>query len=360
MIPIPTLQPGEKLPVGIYFDLPEDTYHADDGLGSTALKRIVVDPYDWQFDRLHEDEPDTEALQFGQALHARMLVGRSELEANFAPTFDKKPFSGALDTVSDMKEWLTLKGQRNLSSRKKDDLIRRVLEIDPHQPIIDVLKRNWDERHAGKTFLKPKRWAQIEVAARFVQSDPLLSAVMQDGTFIDGAPEVSVIFETNGVRRKARFDRLLRHAIVDLKSFTPMFFARLEWNALSVIDRMRYDIQAAAYRLAWKWAKEQYLDGTLQIYGAQPFDGFLSETFDRDYPDWIWIFVKTKSAPQPLVVAWDAEIANATAEMLVEDAVNTYRTLSEKFGTHVEWMPERAALRLTDADLPTHFGNKIR
>ncbi len=339
---------------GIYFNLNADLYHQDRALGSSSIKAIAQDIFEYQFDKLYGEDLDTDALRFGSALHCRILESKEALDAQFCHEFDKSLIEGALDTVADLKAWLEEKGRGGLSGKKKDDLIELVRHLDPEQPIAAVIKAKWDAENEGKVMLPPKRWAQIETAARWLQRDPLLGAVMTDGTFNSGAPEVSVFYEDRGVRLKARFDRLLRHAIVDLKSFAPWFSGNLEGAVIKVIERMRYDIQAADYVRAWHKAKELYLEG--RVYGEPPFPTFLDECFDRDEPKWIWIFVKSKGAPQPLVVDWQAKLAMRAAMDKVEHAIDEYIRLRDEFGEDNEWVPQRPALTIDDSSLPAYFG----
>lgn len=339
---------------GIYFGMDEAEYHADPALGSTSIKALAVDAYEFQFDRLYGEDKDTDALVFGSALHARILEGREAFNRKFCQEFDKATVEGALDTIADLKKWLDERGQAGFSSKNKPDLIAMVQRIDPEQPIVDVIKRAWDNANQGKTALKPKRWAQVDVAARWVQRDPLLSAVMEDGTFSHGAPEVSIFYEDRGVRLKARIDRLLRHAIVDVKSFAPRSAGRIEDLALKAINNMRYDLQAADYLRAWQSAKELYAAG--KVFGEPPFSSFLAECFDREEPAWIWIMIKSAGAPQPLVIDWQAKFARLHAADQVEQAIETYLQLRDQHGDEVEWPPMRPALTLTDSDLPTYFG----
>ena len=339
---------------GIYFNLSDDLYHADPALGSSSIKALSVDAYEYQFDRLYGEDKDTDALIFGSALHARILEGRAAFEAKFCSEFDKSTVAGALDTVAELKTFLEQYGQTGLSAKRKDDLIKLVQQIDPHQPIADVIKAEWAARSEGKIALKPKRWAQVETAARWVQRDPLLSAVMEDGTFSHGAPEVSIFYEENGVRLKARFDRLLRHAIVDLKSFAPRGTGRIEDLALKAIQTMRYHIQSADYIRAWHRAKELFAAG--QVFGEAPFASFLAECFDREEPAWIWIMVKSVGAPQPLVIDWQATFVKSRAAEQVEEAIATYARLRDEHGDDAEWPPMRPAVTVTDSDLPPWFG----
>jgi hypothetical protein len=331
----------------------EAEYHADKALGSSSIKALRVDPFEWQFDNLYGPEIESDAMDFGSGVHARILEGRAAFESKFCSEYDKTQSEGALDTATDIKTWLQSFGQAGLSGKTKPDLIKLALEIDPKVRIVDVLKAEWAAKNAGKTPLKPKRWAQIEVASRWVQRDPLLSAVMEDGTFVSGAPEVSIFYEDRGVRLKARFDRLMRHAIVDLKTFAPMGDGQIDGprgTAVRTIRRMKYHIQAAAYLRAWERAKELFTEGL--VFGDEPFPGFLEECFDRDEPKWIWIMVKSKGAPQPLVVDWMAKAIKIQAAQDVEIAIQDYIDLSAEHGADQEWPPMRPAMTLEDSDLP--------
>lgn len=344
---------------GIYFGLPDDVYHSDKSLGSSRIKALAVDPFEAQFDHLYGEDKDTDALVFGSALHKRLLEGRTAFEAAYTKEFDKSLIEGCLVTVDDIKKRLATIGmEKGLSGKSKADLTKLLMEHDPEARFADIEKAKWEAANGDKIPLKLKRWAQIEVACRWVQRDPLLSAVMEDGTFIEGAPEVSIFYVDKGVRLKCRLDRLLRHAIVDLKSFAPMFSGRIDGGdgaALKTINRMRYDVQEAAYQRGWKYAAEHLFPKGL-VYGEEPYDGFLADCFNRDEPKWIWIMVKSKGAPQPLVIDWRPKMAKAVAAEEVERAIDTYVYLRDLHGEENEWPPQRPAMTIEDQDLPPHFG----
>lgn len=345
----------EKIPSGIHFDMAENIYHAFPALGSGALKSLANDPYEFQFDRLYGEDKDTEALKFGQAVHARVLESRESFLAKFCQKMpaDLIPH-GALDTVADLKRFLAEHGQSKFSSKTKPELIRACLDIDPSVAIVAVIEERWKEQNAEKTELSSRRWAQVELAAQWAQRDPLLKDVMEDGTFSHGAPEVSIFYEDRGVNLKARFDRLLRHAIVDVKTFAPMFDGPIETSFLKTIDRLRYDLQCAAYIRAWHRAKILFAEG--KVFGAEPFPGFLKECFDRPEPKWFWVMVKSKGAPQPLVVDWKADFAKKAAAEKVERAIEDYIRLRDEFGDESDWVPSRGAVTIEDIDLPAFFG----
>lgn len=341
-------------PPGIYFGVPEEAYHSDKSLGSSRVKAFAVDPIEAQFDALHGEEKDSDALTFGSALHARVLEGRQAFLDRFTMGFDKSQYPDALVTTEDLKKCLTSYGQSGLSGKKKEDLIKLLRDIDRDVQILDEIKANWEAASAGKSILSPRRWSQIDLASQWIQRDPLLSAVMEDGTFIEGAPEVSIFYEDRGVRLKCRYDRFLRHAIVDVKTFAGIYGGKVVNIAIKAINRMRYDIQAADYIRGWHRAKILHADGL--VFGEEPYDGFLGECFDRDEPSWIWVMVKSTGAPQPLVVDWKARFAMASAADGVERAIDAYIDLRDRFGESEDWVPMHPPVTLTDDMLPAFFG----
>jgi hypothetical protein len=128
----------------------------------------------------------------------------------------------------------------------------------------------------------------------------------------------------------------------------------MEFSVVKVLERMRYDLQAADYMRAWQRGKQLFAEG--RVFGEEPFPGFLKECFDRDEPDWVWVMVKSKGAPQPLVVDWKAKMARGAAAEAVEAAIDTYIQLRDTYGEEAEWPPRRQAMTLTDADLPSWWG----
>ena len=333
---------------GIYFDLPEDTYHKIPALGSTAIKKLATDPYEFQFDRLYGEDKDSLALLFGKALHARVLEGRQAFESRFYVNEPPDIPEGALRSSDDLKAFLTSLGQTGLSKYKKADLINAVRELDPAKPIADDIIAEHKALNEGKTELNAKTYRQIELAAEWLDRDPLIGDSMHDGTFIEGAPEVSVILEENGVFLKIRLDRLLRIGIIDLKSYAPMFDEPLTKAFEKTVRRLGYKIQGAHYRRVWRFAREHFFDGNLPVFGPEPYENFLDECFQCEEPEWFWLAVKRKAAPSPFVTQWAGKTDYQNALNDVERAIESYRSLRDEFGDDKDWIPNRPVHQMTD------------
>lgn len=337
---------------GIYFGLDDDSYHADEALGSTALKEIAIDPVDWQYERLHGTDEETPYLIFGSALHARALEGRTAFERKFYCEAQKADHPGALVTADHLRSFIRERGGK--LSGTKPELIARALEHPDCPPIWERVEAAHNAQHAGKTALTARQWKAITVAAEWMQNDQWLKDVMEGGAFVGGMPEVSVFYLQDGVRLKARFDYLAKHAIFDLKSFSVMYRETAVASIGKTIGRQRYDLQAAAYVKAWHAAQVLWRNG--QVFGQYP-GGFLAEVFSRPAPLWIWIMLKTTGAPQCYVRPFDQR-SNAfkLAEHQVEQAIKSYRENVAKFGTDADWIPDNPVHNIEDTDIPAWVG----
>jgi hypothetical protein len=334
---------------GIHFDLDEDEYHADPALGSTDLKDISIDPVDWQFDRLSKaDREESDALVFGRALHCRLLEGRERFRDKHCVVLDMP--KDALATHQDMQRWLRKANRPTQGTR--DELIWRIRQADPHAIITDVLEEQWRELNQGRQTLTREQLRRIETAVEWMQNDATLSAAMQDGAFAHGAPEVSIFHTYRGVRLKARFDYLLGHAIIDIKSFAPIFKIRPSTAITKAIVNFRYDLQCAAYVKAWHAARTLYDRG--RVFGSKDQQELLKRVYANANPLWIWVFVKTTSAPQGYVRQLDFEQpVFRTAAQQVEDAINTYRSMRDQHGVDRVWPAQNKPTSLDTTD----FGN---
>lgn len=336
---------------GIYTELPEEEYHAIDALGSTGIKDLVDDPTEFQYMRMHpEEEVESAAKTLGSAIHARLLEGQDAFEGQYYTAMDKDAAiaAGALSTGDDMKVWLRNNGEK-VSAKNKQELIDRILEADPNVMILDNMIKEHAELNAGKDRLTQKQWDKVVSAARWCQMDPTLKEFMDNGTFNVGMPEVSVIAEHDGVPVKARFDRLIHHAVIDLKSFSPFLNKDPVMAIPYTIKKLRYDIQAGHYTNMWHKAKELWNAG--QVFGDYP-DGFFERVFAREHPLWIWLFIKTTGAPQPYVRGFSPDsTALAYARENAREAIIFYQQKVERFGRDNDWPPENRIIELGDEEL---------
>jgi hypothetical protein len=342
---------------GIHFRVPEDDYHRDTSLGSTSLKELVLDPIEYQHERLHGAErKETFALKWGAAIHCRTLEGRLSLAQRFpiAPAITDYE-DRVLDTVEHLRSHCKLIGVKPAGT-KKSDYIAAIREFDPEVLIWDEIVARFEAENVGKTIIPRDALEHIERAAQWMQRDRKLAPVMEDGTFTAGASEVSIFYVDNGVRLKARLDHLLAHAVIDLKSFRPIMAERLIPAAKKSVSRMRYDVQAAAYIRALRAAALLYAEGKVfnNPYGAEFLDTVF-KTLAADEMKWIWVLIKASGAPQPVVAEFDMRsMIFKTAAMEVDDAIKKYGEHLAEFGLDQDWVPDNPAEVWGDTDFPAY------
>jgi hypothetical protein len=346
--------------LGLHFGLDDATYHADPALGSTDLKSVFLDAVDFQFDKLYGEDKDTPAKVWGSAFHARVLEGTEAFERKFkvAPSQKDFPKGQLLVTIQDMREWLAVQDISTKGCKSKADFVALVKTTDPTAHVWDTIVERFNAQiEEGVTALPAKAAREIELAVEWMTRHEKLQKVLHDGTFIGGSPEVSVFYEYEGVRLKARFDYLFPGIAIDIKTFRPWRPRETRKNVIKAIRDFRYDIQSAAYRKAFSAIREQYLAGTLQVHGEEPYERYIDMLFAKDSIQWLWLFVKAEGAPVSTLIEFPDELAVfAAARSEVEQAIGTYKQFREKFGTDKDWAPEADVIVLDNEDFPPSFG----
>lgn len=348
-----TTEPAGLIPDGIYFGMPEDRYHADPALGSTSLKELVLDPIEYQHERLHGGErKETFALKWGSAIHCRVLEGRQSLADRFPIAPAVADYPDALVTMEHLRAHAKKIGVK--PGTKKEDAIAAIRDFDDEVVIWDQVWAKFEAENADKTIIPRDALVHIERAAQWMQRDAILAPVMEDGTLTAGASEVSIFYQENGVRLKARLDHLLAHAVVDLKSFRAIMAERLKPAAKKAVSRMRYDLQAAAYIRALHAAAKLHTAGKVFNNPYPPeFLDTVFKTLAAKQMKWIWVLIKASGAPQPVVAEFSLDsMIFRQAAVDIDDAIKNYRDLSEKFGLDNDWVPANSAEIWGDTDWP--------
>lgn len=189
----------------VAYNQPEFTYRREEGVNQSSLKKILVSPAHYQAALKNKLIP-TPAMEMGTALHCLTLDGREAFDAQYV----KKPNNLSLAT-KEGKAWKAELGRKkSLSEGGKDDPWNSVLGMDKS------LKRLAYFDPSQKDYIKHN--------------------------------EVSIYWDWEGVRCKARLDRVdIDHGLVlDLKttdSVEPEIFTKK-------VVGLGYDFQAAYYAKA--------------------------------------------------------------------------------------------------------------
>lgn len=267
---------SEELEPGIYFGMPDDTYHSLPYLSSTGIKNLLVSPMDfwarsWMNPWKEEDDEDDsdgktkhDAKTIGKAYHKRILEGAAAFRAAYAPAFQCED-PDVLRSADDIKDALFDLGLSKAGSKEK--LIERLLDADPEAKIYDVLLREYIEDHPGVTFLSDKVIRRIELSAKMIECHDDLKFF-----FVGGYPEVSIVWDDEelGVRMKVRTDYLKVSAVNDLKTFANLMNKPTERAIYSAMASNKYHIQGALYLRGVDASKQMVKEG--RVFGREMVD----------------------------------------------------------------------------------------
>lgn len=282
----------EPFAPGIYFGLEEDVYHADAALGSSAMKKLAESPPDYWWDSPHNTmrpkKKDTPSRIFGRAVHKFVAEGRTEFECAYAPA----DFNGS-----------TKEGKAESA---------RIAA-------------------AGRIRLVRDDWDRIMVSGTVIRANPKISEA-----FSGGVPEVSIFWERDGIRRKARIDYLKPRASVDLKSESNPFGLHFPVACRKAIDKYKYAIQAGHYREARELIPRFAADGA--VYGDHDAS-LLKKIMSATEYAWVWIFYQSERSP----LTWGKQISPGNpvfddARADIARAEENYRRFADVFGFTEPWV----------------------
>lgn len=295
------------LPDGIYFDLPQDIYHALPRIGSGGLCSLLVSPATfWASSWLNEkeatkraarafaeaktnepfygyamelaaafpqaeepgaDEDESLALTLGRAYHCARLEP-DQLDKRFVRQIAKEDFDEEIERQGGNVCWngtaiadaLAALGQPK--TKAGESVVEKAVRLEQagYAGVIWPLEQaRFEQQLAGRTPIRADLWDDmIEDAERLRQSKEVAELLT------GGFAEVTVLYTgRGGVGRKVRFDYLARTHWLDFKTFANPVGKNLYQLLTETFRYQRHYIQAIAYREA----AELLRVNSLQIMG---------------------------------------------------------------------------------------------
>ncbi|MHC5536685.1 PD-(D/E)XK nuclease-like domain-containing protein [Singulisphaera rosea] len=341
---------------GIYFQMPEETYHAAQGLSCSGIKHLTVSKLNYWHRNLNparEPEDDNGARRFGKAVHSFALEPE-RFASSFAMKLSPEDYPGALVTMEDMKAFLEANNLPK-SGKKKSDLAERILASGLPAMVWDQELSRHASLHAGKTFLTKEESRKIAAAAEVLAADPYASAALSGGM-----PEVSFFVRDpeTGVMLKARMDYVRPRSTVDLKTFSNSRGKPVEKAIFEAIYYEGYHLQCVFYNQVRELARQQLSAGEIPTFGE------VSEQWLKDFTDtpdhgFVLIFIES-SEPYDLrmILLKQAEASGAdlnvfwsSAELRISDMKRLYAECLEKYGNG-PWRDQLPPHLLEDTDMP--------
>lgn len=350
-----------QLPEGIHLRLPERFYFASRAIGSSDFPTLAADPHSYWYgsannaDRGEARRRDN-STAFGSALHALVLEGEDAYRSRFVIQPD--PGAQYAETRREMLALLRDRGvflaRGDFDDRNLHALIRR---HNLGHRVREVAEADFrSAKRKGVAHVTSDEDRRLRHMAHLISTHEDLGPGLREGM-----AEVSIFWRTRDrpeILRRARFDRLLIKATVDLKSFanargkTP---AEAAWDAIADFD---YDVQAENYREA-RMEIGRFLDeGRVYSWGHGPegeIEGAAATPADLKFLEdvaaagdawiWIWIFYQVRNdapgherAPviEPFWTRTDT-LLFADARREIERALDNYERLVGEFGLDRPW-----------------------
>lgn len=317
---------GTKLlPLGLHFDLDDELYHADPGLGSGDIRQLAKCPltfwYNSAMNPLRPEQPEKDHFIYGRALHKLVLEGQEAFDERFLCGPDQTGFSTA---------------EKAASTRAT----------------------NAQAAAAGKLPLKRADYQRMLIAGAMITKNPHLRSV-----FTDGHPEVSLIWMRKGIRLKARFDYLkctarsdgMVAANGDLKSVANEKGFPFHRACINAIASYGYHAQATHYLDGLHLVPGAIRAGVIHCHGEVVDDIWLSRFLDPKLRfGWQWVFFQKLGAPlvHSITVSPQNPLVASEGREIVERGLANYRQFMEEFGPNEPWVTAEEPREAMMEDMP--------
>jgi len=316
---------------GVHFGMPAHVYHNDAALGSSDMRKLRRNATTyWYESTLNPNRPkekNTPARIRGTAMHKLVLEGEAAFDAVYMRGPDQDE-----DATPAEKSAITKEAKKRASVR-------------------------------GLIMLPAEDYDRVAIASSMISMNPKLAPA-----FTGGISEVSVFWERDCVRRKARFDYLkqaseMKGGIGDLKGIANPYDIDFEAACYNDMARYRYDMQAAHYLEARALLPRFMADGA--VYGDHD-DAIMKRIAASKRFAFQFIFFQMEGAP-----ITDSLILSATrteegsyfngileiGRLDLETAADTYKAFLDKFGTSM-WVRIEEPREADIGSMPVFYGRR--
>lgn len=197
----------------------EAEYRAIPALSFSSMKDLEISAYRFWFLHVNPNRPaptSSPEMDFGHALHCAVLQPSEVFEAQYVQAIDVSQIEGCLETIGDMRQWLTDKGFKPKGT-KKDEMVAQVQAVDPDWPILSVIEARNFAANQGKTVISVADWARMQGCVESLRSEPRINEILKEGR-----PEVEFFCNDAATKAplKCRIDWLNPWCTFDLKTFS--------------------------------------------------------------------------------------------------------------------------------------------
>lgn len=326
----------ETVQTGI-LDITNDEHHAIRALSNSGMKDLSVSPlrywYRWINPAPKPEDEETASQRMGSALHCAVLESEEVFESRYVRAIDPSDWPVCLDTIQDIRGWITDKGHKPKGTRK-DEVIAQaqsiMKELGEEVPILQVEQALFTASNEGKTVMHPDEWERLAGMAQALSEESALKPILRNGR-----PEVSMVARDpeTGVLLKARLDWLSPRHTLDLKTFTCKRGASVDKSIHDAIYYEGYYRQAYFYDMVRRLA-------TGEDRSADFVFGFV----ESDQPHETRLKMLTPKRGGSLNLYWE------TARQEIRSMIRLYADCLAKYGDE-PWRSKQDISTLADEDI---------
>lgn len=343
------------LPDGVYLHLEEETYFAQDRLGSTDLTKLHTRGAGWWWASPYNPDykpppEDATSRIFGKALHALVLEGEDAYRERFAILPAKEELKAQHGdrfcvTVEEIKAQLLDRGFAPPGNKTKPWLIDYARSRAPDLVIWDAYVEDWERRNDGKLPVSAPEDRQLQVMREAILDHDEVGPLFRASPESRPLTEVSVLFtDEHGIRRRVRYDDLLPDSIVDMKAISAIGSQPLNFAVGDSLGRYGYHVQAADHQYARNWLMRFVREG--KVHGGSAEERAWLARFPEEAAaraEYVWIFYQRPNATQgyaPIVFPWQEESGSQLHMDGIRArrrAIQAYLTNVARFGLDKPW-----------------------
>lgn len=294
---------------GIYFNMPEDEYHKQEGLSSTGIKELLQSPVNFWFNSVYNPLHEPKRSNFlddGKMFHCLYLEG-------------EKVFNERYIVIPDY-----------ITSKKS-----RVYD-------------NWLEFEAkGKFPISFEKYNQLITHAGYVNQ------WLAPNVFKDGFPEVSIFWEQDGIPCKCRIDYLRQSGFIDLKTFEKNNFKNIDEYVQDYLFKYAVYIQLRFYEKALRFAVEN----NLPVFGTPEQKEFVKNI--EEFNPGIF-FIDRKIPNTRLRMFGECSELWEIADKRIQQAKDMFIKYRDMYGMKNAWLEMSQPVVYNDLDFHQLYAEKCK
>ena len=310
-----------------------EDYFAAPGLSQSGMKDLAVSPMRYWYLHINPERPEREetaAMRLGTALHCAVLESDEVFMDRYACALDPAKWPVCLDTIGDLRQWITDQGDKPKGTRK-DEVIQQALALmernGVYVPILAEEERKFAAANAGKTVLALDEWAKIVGMSEALRNEPEVQKILSEG---EPEAPLSVIDPETGIKLKGKLDWKAAKTTLDIKTFATVG-KTVEKAIADAIYYNRYYVQAYFYT-------------HLRQLAGEGDTRFIFAFVENEPPYEVRLKSLAPTFGGEVNVYWDR------ARIEVKHAIRTYAECLRIYGEK-PWREEQKIEALTDEDV---------